>query len=40
MSDFSSGAIVDDDLDFSAAQSCAKTCEAADAKEAAWAAVA
>ena len=36
MSDFSSGAIVDDDLDFSAAQSCAKTCDAADAKEAAW----
>ena len=36
MSDFPTGAIVDDDLDFSAAQSCAKTRDAADAKEASW----
>ena len=36
MSDFSSGAIVDDDLDFSAAQNRAKGQEAAGAKAVAW----
>ncbi len=36
MSDFSSGAIVDDDLDFSAAQSRSKSREAVGAKAAAW----
>ena len=36
MADFSSGAVVDDDLDFSAAQGRSKTREAAGAKTAAW----
>lgn len=36
MADFSSGAVVDDDLDFSAAQGRSKTREAASAKTAAW----
>lgn len=36
MSDFSSGAIVDDDLDFGAAQNRAKVHEAAGAKAVAW----
>ena len=36
MADFSSGAVLDDDLDFSAAQGRSKTREAAGAKTAAW----
>ena len=36
MADFSSGAVVDDDLDFSAAQGRSKTREAAGAKTAVW----
>ena len=36
MADFSSGAVVDDDLDFSAAQGRSKTREATGAKAAAW----
>lgn len=36
MSDFSSGAVMDDDLDLGAAKGCKKAREAAGAKAAAW----